>query len=284
MTAFVTYSQLADDITTLAGELRGKINGVVGIERSGMVPAHMLAMELNLPVVGFNEFIRYRFDRAVSGQRLQVEPPRNGWVAVIDDSVNSGWQMADVQSRWRDNIICDWSPYYVTAYWSGTTPAHGHDLHFYGRILPKPRFFEWNIWHHVDLKDAMLDMDGILCRDPEVFDDDGSLYERAIANALPLHLPSRRIGAVCTSRIERWRGITEKWLADHGVVYDELRMGKWETAEDRRESMAHGFYKGIEYRDSPYSLFIESSSEQSRDIARYSGGKPVLDWHRKEMV
>jgi len=282
VTAFVTYDQLSSDIDSLASVLRGKINGVAGVERSGMIPAYMLGLALNLPVVSYSEFLHTRFRHASKGNRPCDCRPTGGTVAVIDDSLNSGSQMIECQSEWRQSVVVDWSPIYVAVYKDGRSP---NSVHLHARAVNKPRFFEWNIWHHADLSSAMLDMDGILCHDPQVIDDDGEAYRQAIINAKPRHIPGVKFDSICTCRLERWRPETEEWLRANGVKYRNLIMGPWASAEERRRTASHGWWKGEKYSDSPCDLFIESSSIQAADIwRRVRQEKPVLDWERKRML
>jgi uncharacterized HAD superfamily protein len=128
---------------------------------------------------------------------------------------------------------------------------------------------------HSELFDAMLDIDGVLCVDSPVFDNDGPEYVAAIENAVPLHLPRVPVGALISCRLERWREQTESWLKRHGVKYGRLILSSYPTAADRRRQCNYGRYKGEQYRDCGATLFIESSSDQAPEIARVSG-KPVI--------
>lgn len=78
----------------------------------------------------------------------------------------------------------------------------------------------------------IVDIDGTLCDEGRDLDDRNWLR---YANAAP-HLEEiealRRLSkkewfiVLWTARFEGDRGITQKWLADHGVSYDRLIMGK----------------------------------------------------------
>jgi len=78
-----------------------------------------------------------------------------------------------------------------------------------------------------------------------------------------------------TNRLERWRGLTEAWLARHGVRCGELAMQPHPTAAARRRAGDYGCFKGERYARSDALLFVESSEAQARRIHEVSG-RPVL--------
>ncbi len=49
-------------------------------------------------------------------------------------------------------------------------------------------------------------------------------YMRFLENAKPLWIPNRKLGWIVTSRLEKYRTVTEKWLKDHSVEYGHLFM------------------------------------------------------------
>lgn len=279
MISYISYSQLARDVRTLANVLRGKIDGVIGIPRSGMIAALMLGEHLNLPVVSVQEFCEVGFSCAKSGPRLLRDrpafesQPMKGSAVLLDDSVHSGMAMKFAAEQIADADHPNWRICRAAVY--GSPDAPEGLLHYCGESLAKPRFFEWNWTHHADMKNALWDMDGVICHDPDVIDDDGENYDRAIGRVWPKYLPTLPIGGIVTGRLERWRPHTEDWLRRHGVQYGSLTMGKWESADRRRASGAVAHYKASVYRESNAWLFVESDIEQAIDIQKMSG-KPVF--------
>ena len=73
-------------------------------------------------------------------------------------------------------------------------------------------------------KTIAVDMDGVLCED----DGDWTTY----ATRTPLNENIRRVNAlhgrkvIYTARLEQDREVTEKWLQQHGVQYNDLVLGK----------------------------------------------------------
>ncbi len=151
-------------------------------------------------------------------------------------------------------------------------------------VVPQPRMFQWNVMHHWFLGQSCVDIDGVLCADPtNEENDDGPAYEKFLRGALPLHRPSRKIGYLVTSRLEKYRPQTEAWLARHGVQYGKLVMLDLPSKKERQRQSAHGTFKADFFRNSDAVLFIESEYDQALKIAN-AAGKAVLCWETQEIV
>lgn len=130
--------------------------------------------------------------------------------------------------------------------------------------------------HHIVLEESCIDIDGVLCLDPtDEQNNDSDAYRRFLSEALPLHRSSRRIGWLVTSRLEKYRDLTETWLKAQGIEYGRLIMLDLPSKAERQRLGTDGSFKGEFYRNSSASLFIESEHRQALTIARLSG-KPVL--------
>ncbi len=75
--------------------------------------------------------------------------------------------------------------------------------------------------------------------------------------------------------MEKYRALTEAWLAKNGIQYDQLIMLDLPSMAERRRLGAHGSFKADFYRKSDAILFIESEHPQALKITELSG-KPVL--------
>ena len=140
--------------------------------------------------------------------------------------------------------------------------------------LPGPRAFEWNLFHCGVLENSCVDIDGVLCADPtEEENDDGDKYRFFLEHAAPKIIPTRKLKYIVSSRLEKYRPETEKWLENNHVYYDQLFMLD-STARERREKGLHAVFKSTIYRDSNCGLFIESSVGQAMRI-HSDTGKPV---------
>ncbi len=272
---FCTIADMQRDIVLNRYRLPQDIDAVVGIPRSGMLAASMIALALNRPLGDLDGFLQGRMLSSGSTRRTAdlergVESFRH--VLIVDDSTRTGTAMVEA----REKLGAAASDTRVTCAVVYGVPDMSASVDLCLRVIREPRVFEWNVMHHPILADACLDIDGVLCHDPdEMQNDDGARYVDFILNANPMHLPTRRIGTLVTSRLEKYRPQTEAWLSRQGLVYDRLVMLDLPDAATRRRLGSHGRFKGEYYRDSAAALFIESEQAQARQIAAISG-KPVL--------
>ena len=253
------------------------IDLVVGIPRSGMLPANMIALFLNKRLTDLHSFIEGRV--LESGERKQyIHDSAIRKVLVVDDSVYGGRAMSEAK-----DLLVPLKDKYDFVFLAPIVTSEGVayvDLYF--EVIDDTRIFEWNVFHHSILEYACLDIDGVLNLDPEI-DDDGPIYTDFVKNATPLFIPTVPVGALVSCRLEKYRQYTEQWLNEHNVKYNELELLPIATKAERIKWGRHGQYKGEYYRNSNYCLFIESSKEQAYVIAEISH-KPVLCVETNEML
>ena len=91
-------------------------------------------------------------------------------------------------------------------------------IDYFYRYLPLPRIFEWNLFHHPILEQTCVDIDGVLCNDPEESEnDDGPKYEQFLRTVKPIYIPTKEIGWLVTCRLEKYRELTAEWLERNSV-------------------------------------------------------------------
>jgi orotate phosphoribosyltransferase len=284
---FRSVAHLSEQVREWSRTLPGDIDLIVGVPRSGLLVANLLAVHLNLPltdVAGLVDGRVFEVGRSKPPASLREEG-REGLVEVrhalvVDDSVGSGKTMRAVRERvahLEPRIRLSFGAVYVA-------PGHRDVVDHHVEELAYPRIFEWNVLDNHLLRRSCLDLDGVLCHDPS-FDenDDGPRYRAFIENARPLLLPRAPVRYIVTSRLEEWREETEAWLDRHGVRFEELVMLDSSSAAHRRELRLHAPHKAEFYRRSDAVLFIESSVRQSIEIASLAK-KPVLCMDVMRMV
>lgn len=254
------------------------IDLVVGIPRSGMLPANLLSLYLNKPFTDIDSFIERKIYS--SGQRGSfIDSTITKNILVVDDSLLSGEAMSKVKERlvpMSDEFNIEYAAIFISS-------KHKEKVNYYCEIIDYPRIFQWNIFHHpFFIPKSCFDIDGVLCPNPPI-DDDGPLYCEYIANAKPLYIPSVEIDTLITCRLEKYRKITENWLGKNKVRYKHLVMLDFKTKEERARWGKHGEYKGQYYKGSNNLLFVESSLSEAVQIARISG-KPVFCTETFEMI
>jgi uncharacterized HAD superfamily protein len=273
MMNWISYRELHEEVADFAARLPADLAGVVGVPRSGLMAASLLALFRHVHLSDVETFSRTgKFH--TPGSRLATPAPTAGAkVLLLDDSSIRCRAIGSAEKKIRESPRCDGFELLRGAFY--VTPEAAVRLDVYHRVVPLPRVFEWNWMAHQNLGRWMCDVDGVLCRDPAVFDDDGPEYEQALRRAEPLYLPRHPVRTLITCRIQRWRSVTRQWLRRHGVIVSELIMHPAHSAEARRRQGGYGHWKGNCYRTSPCTLFIESSAAQAPAIAR-AAGKPVL--------
>ncbi|MCD7849783.1 MAG: phosphoribosyl transferase [Parabacteroides sp.] len=255
------------------------IDLVVGIPRSGMFPANLMALYLNKPVTDLGSFINGHIYKAGERSRF-FETRQYKKILIVDDSISSGSAMQKCKEQVK-HLEHDFNIQYCVVY---AIPGKENMVDYALDIVPQPRYFQWNILNHMILEKSCMDIDGVLCVDPKPEqNDDGEQYKDFILHAQPLFIPGARIGTLVTSRLEKYRKETEIWLEANKVKYNKLVMLNLPDKETRQKANCHASHKADEYKLNYYKLFIESSLSQAIEINRRTG-KPVLCTENFEMI
>jgi uncharacterized HAD superfamily protein/adenine/guanine phosphoribosyltransferase-like PRPP-binding protein len=250
------------------------IDLVVGIPRSGLLAANIVALALNVPLADLAGFLENR--RFESGTSRKVdknfthEVHESKHVLVIDDSVGTGHSIERVKRKIREAGLDERIKITYAAIYVSPGKENLVDLSF--ETVPMPRVFDWNVLH-THLGDACVDIDGVLCVDPtRAENDDSSNYIHFLKTATCLIKPKVEIGYLVTSRLEKYRPETEEWLHKNGIKFRELYMLDLPNAEARQRIGAHAQFKAKIFKQTHGArLFIESEEEQAKAIASLSG-------------
>lgn len=274
----INYRSFNDMNTALLQNLNKLPNGidlVVGIPRSGMLPANLLALYLNKPFSDLDSFVEGRIYQSGLRGAFSSDSKNTGHpkVLIMDDSIYTGAALVKVKEKLSNSGVLD--QFDITMGVVYATKDSKDLVDFYCEVVEFPRVFQWNIFHHKRfIPNSCFDIDGVLCPNPPI-DDDGPLYTDYITNAPVLYKPSVPIGTLVSCRLEKYRGVTEEWLKRNGIHYGKLIMLDFPDKESRVSWGKHGIYKGEVYRDGSYELFVESSLAEARDIVAVSH-KPVF--------
>jgi orotate phosphoribosyltransferase len=277
-----SINDLNADIVNWITRLPKDLDLIVGIPRSGMLVANLLAVHLNLPMTDLDGLLEKRI--IAGGGRLNrpaaLPSPKPLKILVVDDIVWTGAQIRKAKERIELADLphdIQYGVVYIQPY-SATLVDHYHER------LPGNRLFEWALLHNQYLTDACMDIDGILCRDTRPGeDDDGPNYQKFLSTVEPSYIPSWPVGWLVTSRLEKYRDLTEEWLARHRVPYGELIMLDLPTARERQRSNASPTFKAMTYRLTGAKIFFESSLPEAVEIANLSA-RPVYAMDTREMV
>ncbi len=261
---YVTAEQLTQDTVALAAEIPHDIDTVVGIARSGLIPAALIASIRHVPL--YTVTGRHGLHDPGHGGRMAVDvnDPRSlrpelipKHVLLIDDTAALGREITrctnHVKDRWPDVKVTRCAVY--------CHPNVAGYVDICYRYYPGNHYLEWN-WPNAGHGEACAyDFDGILTEE---------WYEgRTDENARPLYVPRRRsVPLIVTARKESRRAASEAWLARWGICCGRLVMREFEPANWNQEV---GEWKGRIYGQSECTLFAESDPEQAKIIAAVSG-------------
>lgn len=259
---WISTAQFAADCVKLAGLLPADTSRVVGIPRSGMIAAAIVATHLHLPLW---ELTGGHFRQIALGSRGAWN--RSGRTIVIDDTVFGGHAMRRARHAIREEVQ------YAAVY---VRPDHTSDVQYFARSLHhRSHLLEWNFFnnHAIQLAGVGYDFDGVLCRDPTVSDNDEAGYRRWLAVAVPLHLPrAQPVRLIATARLERYRPETEAWLARWGVRCERLVMNQADSPGGRGDVAA---LKAAAYASSITAYFLESDPRQAERIHKLTGKQVI---------
>lgn len=272
---FVTYSELNNEIIHYLPNLPQNIDIVVGVPRSGLMVATLIALYLNKPVVDIDSFCQKEISsvgETKTPSKMVNDFSQVKLALIVEDSINDGTSIRLAKEKIQ-KALPDMNCQYFAAY---IRIDKQNEVDYYLRIIDAPRLFEWN-YLHGRLKTTCFDIDGVLCVDPtEAENDDGEKYQEFLKNAKPKLIPSGKVGMIVTCRLEKYRSLTDEWLKKHGIEYCELIMMPYHSAAERKEHGNYAEFKAEVYKKHKEILmFVESSKSQAEKINCLSK-KPVF--------
>lgn len=268
---YKTFSDLSQDIKANLHKIPRDVSLVVGIPRSGLLVANLVSLYLNIPLTDLDSFINGHILSTGFRGKSGAKDAFKGRILVIDDSIYSGKALREAKLKLKS--VIDAGKHNLSFCCVYVNPGCENLIDIPLVFLDMPRAFEWNIFHHTLLSKACVDIDGVLCEDPDQSEnDDGELYLKFILNARPKFTPKVKIKALVTSRLEKYRASTEEWLHKQGIVFDELIMLDLPDRATRMKMNNHGEFKAAEYkRREDAIIFIESNRGQAQTIFEISG-------------
>jgi len=262
---WISTARLAADSVTLAGLLPADCAGIVGIPRSGMVPAAICATHLHLPLWELTPSGPVPLGAGSRGGGL-YRP--SGSLAVVDDTSYSGAALALARQRMRGLPAI-----YAVVY---ALPMETPQDDLFVRQLAAPHLLEWNFVNNGPFWGAAsadaggiygtgcgVDLDGIIVHDDESGGRPGTPY--MVPRAHPVRL-------IATARPESARVQTEAMLRSLGVRWERLEMLPDGVPLTMESAAAH---KARHYAATSLGFFLESDPAQAETIFR-AAGKPVI--------
>jgi hypothetical protein len=261
---WISTRKLAADAVKLAAMLPPDVSGIVGIPRSGLIPAAIVATIRHLPLLEINGNSIYQ---ARTYSHRGNMPLGNGPLALVDDTVYQGLSIERVKKSFGGRISL-YSAVYVR---EGMESA----VDFHVETVPPLHVLEWNWANNGPMRGMWeasafgyrggiaADLDGIICHDDESGGKPGQPYMLPRMHEIPL---------IITGRQERSRAVTENWLRHWGCKWKRLEMMPNEHEFTAENAAAH---KAKHFGESQCGVFIESEPFQAEQIFKLSG-KPVI--------
>lgn len=272
---FVTIQDLISDTAALAARIPlGEFAAVIGVARSGLLPATLMAAYAHVPLfsIGSYDLVLRPVGCGFRLSKTVAEPPP-GPLLVVDDTAHGGASIA----RIVDTLGAYRSRLYTAAIYATSHAIERGGLSFVAHRYDGVHFLEWCFANTGWAQALAWDIDGIMCPDPQC-PDFAPAYIEHLDNAPARHIPRKWPSVIISARCEWTRNATEKWLARHRAKvrrvilwpYDgQLRktetMAEWKAAQIvalRRSGETIGFY-------------IESCPRQAEAIA-IQAGLPVI--------
>lgn len=271
---FVTTTELTHDTAELSKHIDWqRIEAIIGVARSGLIPASILAAFTHKPLLAISPMAR-KLMAFGSGHRLGDEGQSFRRVLVVDDSVASGQSLHEVLTAIHatlPNATVQTAAIYAA-------PEVTRQVDYIGRVYPLPHFFEWCFINTYFSQRLAFDFDGILCENPDRPDDDPA-YREFLENARPLYLPKIFPSVIISARCQWTREVSLRWLQRHGVRVRKLvlsdgnpndrwktrdTVAKWKAAELEKLRQTDGIH-----------AYVESDPHQAEIIARMAD-MPVI--------
>ena len=108
-----------------------------------MLPANLLALYLNKPFTDIDSFVEGRV-YSHGNRQFSQESAMNKRVLIVDDSIFLGNALLKAKEKLQrvrgDNTYC-----YAVVY---TTESSRGMVDVFCEVVPPPRFFQWNVFHH----------------------------------------------------------------------------------------------------------------------------------------
>src|SRR5262245_10940112 len=140
MLHYKSYYDLARDIAGGVAKLP-RVDLVVGIPKSGLIPAAMIASYLNVQLLDLDSFI-FTYSKRSGNRKARASDASPLSVLIVDDSVNTGNEFSRVRRRLE--VVSDDINFIFCAIYGLSMDAHVGVADIVMASLPQPRFFQWN--------------------------------------------------------------------------------------------------------------------------------------------
>jgi adenine/guanine phosphoribosyltransferase-like PRPP-binding protein len=263
-----SITQSFNMIEEWARAIPNEFDVIIGVPRAGLFMGNIIASKFGRPLSTPDYFLRGEV--WFSNDAMKPEIVRR--VLVVDDSLTTGSRLAKILEKLRATY--PEIEYKIAVLF--VSPSSRGKVDFCYKVEKPPYVFEWNLLTSCGgLGKIATDMDGVLCVNcPPDVDADEDKYRNWLETAAPYLIPSFRIEAIISSRLEKYRPETEAWLNAHDVKYNQLLMLKLQDKSEKNSENVIGFKVSALKKVLPF-WYWESDLDEAKAIHARTG-LPVL--------
>ena len=182
---------------------------IVGVPRSGLLIASLIATQLARPLATPDNSLWV-------SKSISPKPIRQ--ILVIDDCISTGKSINAAAESMREQ-------YPQAKVHTGVLFANDNNkgmVDSYFMIINGYQLFQWNMMHY-KMGPVGFDLDGVICESsPNLRNEEK--YLEFLAHARPYLIPEFEIDYIITSRLEKYRPQTEKWLKQAEQIWSATKI------------------------------------------------------------
>lgn len=168
---YIMYSDLCDDIRNNLVKIPKDICGVIGVPRSGMLPATIISEYLNIGLATIDDFIVNGIDSFNKHGNRRLKTINTNKILVIDDTCYNGNEIN--KNRIKLQKYGDFEFIFLVVYMEGSGIISQPDIYIKD-IREEARkseigivLYEWNLLSNPEIiNKTIFDLDGVICVDP----------------------------------------------------------------------------------------------------------------------
>jgi len=260
----VTYEEMIKWTLDWCRELPRDVDVIVGIPRSGMLVASIVALRMAKPLSTPDEILdgKYYLSSLIEDK---AEKPRR--LLLIDDSICNGVTSAPIKEALRAKGFEIVTACLLVHDFTDTSLAD-----YYYKVVPGKACFEWALAHQkgVGILRIATDMDGVLCEDCPVsidLPDKEQEYIEWMKNARPNLIPAYEFEAIVSNRLSKYESYTREWLKKNNVKYKALYLWDISDKKDRLDWTSHKIKVLNKIRP---DLYFENATAQAEAINKHT--------------
>ena len=129
----------------------------ISIQSSGLIVGSYLSLKLNIPHTDIENYILKKYFFRVHKKKIfQFSDIKN--VLLVDDSISSGKSLNSNLEKIKPYI--KEFKHNLEVFVPITSRNTTKMIDYYSMICPRPRIFEWNLFHHKEIENIYFDLDG----------------------------------------------------------------------------------------------------------------------------